>query len=369
MRIAFFTDTYEPQINGVVTSIKVLEKQLRASGNEVHVFYPAVKKTSKKKFIHAIKSVEFWPYPEYRMTIPSSKIISELRRMRPDIIHVQTPMLAGLLGLAAARMLKTPVIATYPTLLTAYYGYVFGRFPEKISKKIVIKYTKWFYNKVDAVIVPANPIKKLLESYGIEKKIIVLPNGLETGNYRKVRKLGKIPMLVHVGRLCKEKQIDIVIRAFKRVIEKKECRLVITSDGPDRKRLEALVKSLGLAGKVSFTGYIPDNEIKALFKKADALVYASETETQGLVVMEAMMFGCPVIVPASLGFKDAVKNNFSGFAYRPVNAETLAKRILALIGNDGLRRKFIRNSYRMLKTFDTKPITKKLLASYKSLLG
>ncbi|MFH1105730.1 MAG: glycosyltransferase [Candidatus Aenigmatarchaeota archaeon] len=367
MRIAFFTDTYEPQINGVVTSIKVLEKQLRKSGHEVHVFFPAGKKTSKKKFIHAIKSVEFWPYPEYRMTIPSSEIVSKLRKMRPDVIHIQTPMLAGLLGLAAARILKKPVIATYPTLLTAYYGYVFGRLPKKISKKIVIKYTKWFYNKVDAVIVPTNPIKKLLESYGIEKKIIVLPNGLETGNYRKVRNLGKIPMLVHVGRLCKEKQIDIVIRAVGKVLAKEECTLVITSDGPDRRRLESLVKSLGLEGKVSFTGYIPDSAIKALFKKADALVYASQTETQGIVVMESMMFGCPVIVPKSLGFKDAVKNNFNGFAYRPVNEETLAKRILALIRNDRLRRKFIRNSYRMLKVFDAKNITNKLLAVYKGL--
>lgn len=369
MRIAFFTDTYEPQINGVVTSIRALEKQLRKSGQEVHIFCPAPEQESEREFIHTIKSVKFWAYPEYRMTIPSLKIISKLRKMQPDVIHIQTPMLAGLLGLAAGRILKKPVIATYPTLLTAYHGYVFGRLPERIGKKIVIKYTKWFYNKVDAIIVPTSPIKKILESHGIEKKIIVLPNGLEIGNYRRIRKIGKIPLLVHVGRLCKEKQIDVVIRAFKKVLEKKECRLVITSDGPDRQRLKALVKSLGLRGKVSFTGYISDSAIKTLFKKADALVYASETETQGLVVLESMMFGCPVIVPRSLGFKDAVKNNFNGFSYHPVNEETLSKHILALIGNDKLRRKFIMNGYRMLKTFDAKTTTKKLLDIYKSLLN
>ncbi len=367
MRIVFFTDTYEPQINGVVTSIKVLEKHLRRMKHEVHVFCPADRGTRKRKFIHTVKSVRFKPYPEYRIALPSAKIVSEMRRIKPDVVHIQSPAPLGLMGLAAAKILGIPAIATYPTLLTANYQYLFGRFPEKISKRIIIGYTKWFYNKVDAAIAPSSPIKKLLESCGVKKKIFVIPNGLETGSCRKIRGKNKTPLLIHVGRLCKEKQIDIVIRAFKKVLEKTKCRLVITSDGPDRKRLESLAASLGIKGSVSFTGYVPDSSIKKFYENGDALVYASQTETQGLVVLESMMRGCPVIVPESMGFKDIVKNNFNGISYKPVSEKTLARKIIQLLSNEKMRRKFIRNGYRTLERFDAKNTTNGLLKIYHSL--
>lgn len=367
MRVVFFTDTYEPQINGVVTSIKILEKHLRRMGHEIHVFCPADKDTRKKRFVHPIKSIRFRSYPEYRIALPSAKIVSEVRKINPGVVHIQSPAPLGLMGLVISRVLGIPAVATYPTLLTANYQYLFGRFPEKISKRIINNYTKWFYNKVDAVIVPTNPIKRLLESYGVKKKIFVIPNGLETGNYRKIRRKNKIPLLIHVGRLCKEKQIDVVIRAFKKVLEKTECGLVITSDGPDRKRLESLVASLGIKESVSFTGYVPDSMIKKFYEKGDALVYASQTETQGLVVLESMMRGCPVIVPESLGFKDVVKNNFNGISYKPVNEETLARKTIQLLNNEKKRKKFIRNGYRTLERFDAKNTTNELLKIYQRL--
>ncbi|MFQ6057056.1 MAG: glycosyltransferase, partial [Methanosarcinales archaeon] len=226
MKIVFFTDTYTPQVNGVVTSIKLFSEQLRKR-HKVYIVCPYDKKLRKEKNVYALRSFSFRPYPEYRIGLPSLKVLRIIRKIRPDIIHLQSPASIGLIGLSIAKFLKIPIVMTYHTFLTDYVHYLTKRkFLKKINKRAIRKYTKWFFNRADIITVPSNPIKKLLKSYGIRKPIKVLPTGLKLEEFNiKVKKKNKVPVILHVGRITKEKRIDVILREFKKLLKKIDAKL------------------------------------------------------------------------------------------------------------------------------------------------
>jgi len=344
MRIVFFTDTYYPQINGVTKSIELFAEQLRKNGHEVHIFCPDGMK--KQKYIHQIPSSQFISYPEYRIGLPNLKIISEVKKIRPDIIHIHSPFSVGVTGMAVAKILNIPIVATYHTLLSEYFGYMNSSI---FDKSITDKYTAWFFDRASVIIAPSIPIKNILRKCKIKKHIEVLPTPINLSIIKKtINNNGKLTVL-HVGRLCKEKRIDIVLRSFEKICKKIDSRLIITSDGPDRKRLEELCKELEIDKNVEFTGFVSDKDLIKIYSSADVFVSASDTETQGLVILEAMACGCPVIVRNALGFKDFIKNKENGILFE--KEDELARDIL-LVKEDGkLREKLIRNGYETVRRF------------------
>ncbi|MBR9682060.1 MAG: glycosyltransferase [Candidatus Aenigmarchaeota archaeon] len=361
-----FTDTYDPQTNGAVDSIKKFTKELRKRGHKVYIFCPYDKKLKKNKYIIPLRSVKFLPYPEYRIGLPSARIIKHIKKIRPDVIHIQSPATIGLAGLAIAKYYNIPTVATYHTLLTEYFSYI-STSHEKMSKKSIIKFTKWFFSKVDKIIVPSTSIIKILKRYGIHKPMEVIMTGI----YLKKRMLKKkhkneIPLILHVGRICKEKRIDVIIKAFKKILKQRDAKLVITSDGPDRERLEKLVDTLKIADKVLFTGYISDTKRDQYYKDADVFVTASKTETQGIVLAEALSIGCPVVVKNSLGFKDVIKNGYNGFLFN--NEKGMIKSIFKVLDDASLRKKFVKNAKETVNELSVEKTSDKLIDSYNNLL-
>lgn len=371
MKIAFFTDTYEPQINGVVTSIKLYAEQLRKLGHEVHIFCPYDKRLEKNRFVHATKSFKFKPYPEFRATLPTLNTYSSIKKIKPDIIHVHTPATIGFAGMTIAKYLKIPLLMTYHTLIDEYINYLVPKSSVRLTlrgvRKFSRKYTKFFYNRADLIFVPSTPISQLLKRYGIKKRIEVLPTGIELKKHRVSKKASEIPTVLHVGRLCKEKQVDAILRAFKEVLKQIDARLIITSDGPERRNLDVMAKELGIDRNITFTGYVTPKKLAEIYKTADVFVSASRTETQGIVVLEAFAMGCPAVVPDELGFKDFVVDGKNGLFFRK-NSE-IADKIHKILKDKKLRNRLAENAVKTSKQFEIEKCAKALESFYKNILS
>jgi 1,2-diacylglycerol 3-alpha-glucosyltransferase len=359
MKIVMFTDSYKPQINGVTTSIDLFVEDLRSKGHEVHVFFPKDRRVPKTKYLHPIASFKFIPYPEYKIGVPSlhMKTLRTVRKIRPDVIHLQSPVAIGSLGLMVAKTLRIPIVATYHTHLTEYASYIgSSRSLQKLTKKFIKWYVKGFYNKCDAVMAPSVEIKHVLQKWGIRKPIAVMPTGIKLS--AKIAKK-KTNLVLHVGRICREKSIDVAVKEFGAASKKISAKMVITSDGPDRKRIEHTIEKLGLSQKIRMTGYVSEQELKELFRRASVLVSASKTETQGLVILEAFANGCPVIVSDSLGFKDSVRNGYNGYLCK--KDPEISANLIKVLGNERLWKTLSDNAY-------IKTLGDKLISIYKSVL-
>jgi glycosyltransferase involved in cell wall biosynthesis len=355
MKIVFFTDTYYPQINGVVKSIELFSKQLRKLGNEVHIFCPDG--IPKEKYIHPISSSEFKNYPEYRVGLPTFKIIKEIKKINPDVIHIHSPFTIGLIGMSIAKILKIPIVATYHTLFSEYFSYTGS---SSFKKEIVDKYAKCFFDRTSIVIVPSKPIKDLLKT---KRPVKVLPTPLDLKITKNNKKMNSKLAILHVGRLCKEKKIDIILKAFARICKKINANLIITSDGPDKERLERLCKKLEIESNVTFTGYISDKKLSELYSSSDVFVSASDTETQGLVILEAMANGCPVIARDALGFKDFIENGKNGILFN--TEDELIKNISLIKRDSKLRNELIKNGHETVRKFNISNYVKKMEDIYK----
>jgi glycosyltransferase involved in cell wall biosynthesis len=360
MKIAFFTDTYEPQKNGVVTSIDLFKNELERQGHRVLIFCPKSAELSGREDVVQFRSVTFKPYPEYRLAMPSPRILLALRKFRPDVIHAHSPGPIGIAGLSAAKMLKIPFVFTYHTDLSNYTDYIPFKTFGKTSMKVLLRLLNTFMENCDLVIFPGEEIRKRFRK-ATKLNTAVLPTGI-TAKVRSHQK-PKERYVLQVGRLCKERRIDVLLRAFKAV--NGGMKLYITSDGPDKGRLEDLARRLGMSESVKFLGYVSEKEKIELYRKAEIFVTPSPTDTQGLVALEAMQYGTPVIAAHAGGFLDYIKDGKNGLFFRQNDPHDLAKKMRHLLKDRGLWRKLSRNGYATVKQFDMKTLSKKLVSIYK----
>lgn len=324
MRIAIFTDSYKPQINGLVKSLELFNKELRKRGHKIYIIAPKVPDyKDKEKGVFRTSSVELSSYKEYRIALPFRTVIDF--PIKADVIHVQSPFSMGVAGLAVAKSKNIPTVGTFHTMFSEYIHYFFSkrllksqRF-RKMLKKGLWKYLIWFYNRCDIVIAPTEQIKKVLIKRGVKSKIVVIPTGVEIKSSRKSKaSLRKTygfsendKILLHVGRITKEKNIDFIINSLKNLLKDKKHKLIITSDGPYK---ENLIRSAEKAGinNIIFTGYLSEDKLNDYYRLSDVFVMASKTETQGLVLLEAVNNELPVVVLDAPVISDFVKENNIG---------------------------------------------------------
>ncbi|MCD6557851.1 MAG: glycosyltransferase [Candidatus Aenigmarchaeota archaeon] len=371
MKIAMFTDSYEPQINGVVTSINNFTSELRKMGHEVHIFAPKDPKYKPKdRFVHCFDSLQFKPYPEYRIGLTHSFLINSLfNKTDFDVIHVHTPFTLGITGLLLAKSKRIPIIGTFHTLISEYTKYLVKiEKLEEIGKKTAWAFTSWFYNNCDIIIVPTKEIKRVAIKNGLKKPIKILPTGIrltrkkyDKRRLKKKYKLDDKTVLLHVGRVCKEKNIDFIIKSMKYVPE--GIILIITSDGPAKKELEKMVKEEALSEKVVFTGYLSNKKLDEIYGLSDIFLMASETDTQGLVLLEALQHGLPLVVTKAPVISDFVKKNKVGLVSRR-NHKEFADKIIKLSKDKRLYNQLLKNKDKTLETYDIKRCTKELLKIY-----
>ncbi len=368
MKIAYFTDTYKPQINGVVTSIDSFASQLRKQGHEVMVVAPKTPECiNKKNKLVCVRSLKFRPYPDYRIALPltlKKKDFSDF-----DIIHVHTPSFLGLAGMRIAHKNNIPLVMTFHTNFVDYAHYVSkGALIEKAMKKGILTYTRHFFNKADMIVTPTQEIEKELRKQEITKPIKVIATGIDIAPVKvsknEIRKKYGIDeeekIILHVGRVTKEKNIIMILDAIKELKEK--AKLIVTSDGPYRKQLEKYIKKNNITNVV-FTGYLSNQALKEYYKMADLFVMASETETQGLVILEALAQSLPVVVTDAPVIGDFVRENSVGLISEK-KPEALAHTIEQALKKDSQFEKGIKKT---LQKFSSETCTKEIIELYENM--
>lgn len=369
MNVVFFTDTYEPQINGVVTSIKNFSSGLKEANHNVYIACPGSPKHEFGRNVYKYPSLGFWGYSGYRIAIPKRLKMKD----KIDIVHVHTPATMGLVGMLYSKYHKRPCIGTFHTVIPEYVSCIMKGLERKakireITKRILWKYVIWFYNKCDAVIVPSPSIKKMLRRHGLKRDIYVIPTGMETdkrrGNRKELRKkYGFGPedkIILHVGRLSKEKNIFFILDSIKKI---KYDKLIITSDGPVKKALERHAKKNKIPN-VIFTGFVPKRHLQDLYSISDVLVFASRSETQALILLEAVFNNLPVVVLSSPVLRDFVIENKIGITSSNRNFGHAVEKVL---GNDTLRERFKMNCKPARKKYSIESTTAPLIRLYSKL--
>jgi len=393
MRIGFFSDTYKPQKNGVVTAIKMQKNFLEESGNDVFVFIPKIPNSSQEKNVFTLSSITFPFQKEHRIAKPYSiKYDLLLDKLKLDIIHTHTPFSLGIFGWQQARKRKIPLVHTYHTLFDEYAYYVWDHFPEFVKNKIIteetaksiaIWWSKTYCNLCDLVIAPSTKVKKILESYEINKPIEVLPNALDLREFVPVHKSiarenRKFPkdgiILLFVGRLGKEKNIPFLLKVLQRLKRSSyPYYLVIVGDNPDKRVKEGLIKEaerLGVIDRTIFTGYLEYKDVIESYYASDIFVFSSLTETQGMVVLEALFSGLPVIALEDLAIGDVVKDGENGFLIPNTqnSIDEFAKKIILITENKDLYNRLSKRAREIANDFSSENLNKRLLEIYNNLI-
>ncbi|HEY5517290.1 MAG TPA: glycosyltransferase family 4 protein [Coriobacteriia bacterium] len=345
MRIGFFTDTYTPQINGVVSSIRLFADALERLGHEVYIFAPTPRQPGDGPRVVRIPSVPFAFQPEMRLaSLYSQHAYSLARRAKLDIIHSHDPFAIGLFGLAVAKRFRLPYVHTYHTLYPEYVHYVWEtRFTRAMAQRL----SREFCDQCDLVLAPSTKIEKALAGWGVTSPVITLPTGVDVKRFGRadpgavaaLRTRFDIPegdrLLIFVGRLGLEKNVDLLIDALSHM-KTPGARLLLVGNGPHLHDLERHIARLGLADRVTFTGYLQREDVAAAYAAAEVFFFASLSETQGLVVAEAMSSGLPVIAVNDLAIADAVTDGVNGLL-TPERAEDLAAAADRVLGDADLR--------------------------------
>ena len=375
MRIAFFTDTYWPQINGISENIDTLRRQLENMGHEVYIVAPKspdYKETDDHVF--RLSGVRLVKDPEQRLIIPiPEKDLRMLLRKKFDLVHIHTLGTAGFLGWEFAQIRDLPSVVTYHTLLNRY-GHYFLK--GKILKPKVYEVgSKIFCNLCDFIVAPTKRVKDELVSYGVKKDIEVISGGIELDRFKsrepgflrnKIGLSSKDRVILYLGRLGKEKNIDFIIRSLEQLLKReKDTYLAIVGGGPEQEGLEELVSSLDLKRKVLFTGFIERIDVPKIYSDSDIFAFASNTETQGLTVPEAMAAALPVVVVKDPAFEDIVFDGRTGLVSSSDEAE-FANKVETLLTDSNLAEKLgLSGKELVAEKFSASTQAKGILAAYK----
>ena len=382
MNIGIFSDTYSPQVNGVVSSILTLEKKLREQGHNVYIFtisHPQAEHDSP--YVYRMASLPFIFLKDHRVgIIYSNKAVHKIKRLKLDLILSQTEFSVGIFARMVAKKLEIPIIHTYHTVYEDYMHYI-SKVGVEFSPSIARKYSKSFCNHVDGVVAPTKKTEKLLKSYGVLKPIRIIPTGIDFGpfkpeNYSKeeISHLKEVfhippndPIVLFVGRVAREKSIDVLIKAMPLLLrEIPDAKLVIVGDGPSRLELEELAKNLNVRDSVIFTGMQPWSSIGRMYQLGDVFVSASVTETQGLTFAEAMAATLPVVAMEDESIMGFVRDGYNGHLFH--NEEELANKLAKVLGDKAHRQLLSENATHSIKPLSAETFGHNAEAFYQEIL-
>ncbi len=332
MNIGIFSDTYFPQLNGVATSIRTLATVLENRGHNVYIFTPSDPRCHEgydTLNVIRVPSVPVHFVRDYRAGYVFSPFLAKkIAELELDIIHTQTEFCLGVLGRFISTTQGIPLVHTYHTMYEDYVHYIGGG--RIISKEMARDFSSIYCNSSTAVIAPTRKTEQLLKSYGVTKPISIIPTGINTSNFRKDKfkpeeilelrqSLGlaaDTPVIVSIGRIAKEKSIDVVIGALPKLIEKlPELKMVIVGEGNEIENLSKFADSIGVGSHVMFLGGRPWEEIGKYYQLGNVFCSASVSETQGLTFAEAMAAGVPVVAKRDECIENIIDDNVTGMLF------------------------------------------------------
>ncbi|MGD0510530.1 MAG: glycosyltransferase [Candidatus Micrarchaeaceae archaeon] len=350
LRIAFYTDSFLPAVDGVVISILNFRKELERRGHEVYLYASGNEKTKRMvagdSRITVVRGVRFKKYPQYNLAL-FPPLVSRLKTIntRFDLSHAHTPFTMGFYGLMLSKLDRTPLVGSFHTLFTdkaAIKEYVVAnRLVTKTIIKYSWKYARMFYNRCDGVAAPSSTIKSMLEKKGIQN-LSVVPNGIDLKRFnadadgsavrKRILKGKKDKLVMYVGRVSREKKLETMIKAAG-LMKKDNVQFAIVGTGPAQEHYESMVRRMHLQDRVRFMGFIDNKKLPEYYAACDAFCIPSTFETQGIVSLEAMAAGRPVVGADYLALKELIKNGKNGEKFRPNDSTDCARKIRKVIYN------------------------------------
>lgn len=389
MHILMISDVYFPRINGVSTSIDSFRSELLNLGHrvtlicpeypEAHVLARAGDHVDDEDLLRIpARSVIFDPEDRMMRFNVIVGLIPILRGRAVDIVHIHTPFVAHYAGVKIARALKVPVVESYHTFFEEYlYNYI-PWLPKSWLKRAARFFSRSQCNDVDALIVPSTPMRNTLMTYGVKTAMHIIPTGLNFTQFctpaqsdfrAQLGITAEQPLLLFVGRVALEKNIDFLLTMLPFVLEKiPNALLVIAGEGPAERHTQQRIEHLGIQASVKCVGYMRrDGALQDAYRAADVFVFASRTETQGLVLVEALALGTPVVALGVMGTLD-VLNHEGGCVIAPDEPRAFAHEVARLI-QDPARHAHMANcavTYAMSWTAEQK--TQQILSQYTELI-
>ena len=356
MRVALFTDTFPPEVNGVANSVVITAGALQKRGHAVCVCtasaesrVPLESRIGATFPVFTVPSIPLPVYTGFRFTLPLGFALPKMRAWSPDIIHSHTLFWVGKEGRIAARRLGVPLVGTHHTFFNHYLKHLHADYgwSQRLSWSITVGY----YNRCDLVLSPTTSLSDELRAHGLKKACEVVPNAIDTESFKTVTReikaqlqlkhgIGAQPV-IYMGRVSYEKSIDQVIRALACALQSMpDLSLVVAGDGPQRNELEQLANELNVGNKVFFKGFVFGQELVELLQASELYVTASKSENMPLAVIEAMACGSPILAVNSLGLAEMVEDGLSGYLLPPDDPSAIATHIVSLMQNHELRKRF-----------------------------
>lgn len=356
MNIGFFSETYLPDINGVITSINTFRDELERRGHNVYVFAPGKElfgrpNKTRERRVYRFNSFSYPFYKSLRVAIPFNMSVQrQVGRLKLDIVHSHTPFSMGLFASYVAWSEKIPHIHTYHTLYPEYVKFYWPGF-KKWNQRAAEKLSAVFCNKATEVIAPSDGIRKKLKRYGITVPITTLSTGVERRFFeikdpsniirKRYRIPAEAPLVITVARLGREKSVDYLLKSFKQILRyNPEAYYLIVGDGPARNELEVLARELGVKQRVIFTGFMPSrDDVVRAYATADVFLFASKTDTQCLTLLEAAATGLPLVARYDAPLETALHHEENGYFIRE-SSNKFAWKAHKLLGDRRLARRF-----------------------------
>lgn len=384
MRIGIFTDTYTPDINGVVSSIVTLQKGLEEVGHEVYII------TSHKSFLHATREGNVfrmpglelkWLYGYILSTPYHFTVKSEVEKLNLDVIHVHTEFGVGIFGRLVARALNIPVIYTYHTMYEDYTNYVnrFNLEPlEKVGRKVVMNMSRYLCDSVMSIVAPSEKTKDRLLEYGVKRPIYIIPTGLDMERFKEenvsiekrneIRKKYNITsetkLITYIGRVAEEKSIDIIIDGVP-FIQSENCKVMIVGGGPNLEDLKKQAEKLGVMDSMIFTDKVSREDVAAYYLISDAFVSASTSETQGMTFIESLASGLCVFARPDEVLDKLVLEDETGFYF--TSAKEFAQKVdHYLTLSDEKKKQLSVSAKKVVVRYDVKTFVRDILVAYEA---
>lgn len=378
MKIAIFSESYLPYLNGVSISIRILHEELTRRGHEVWIYAPHFRgHQDPYPTVRRLPSF-YTPFePDYPIAwLFAPRLWREFRTLGFDVVHTHTPFFTGMAGASWARRLRVPLVSTYHTLYEEYLHYVPPIVPKSLVRRMLRWHLKRYYEGVDAVMTPSEIGAEVLRKYGMQKPITPIRNPVlpfpQVSKAEARAKLG-VPddgwMLLYVGRMAPEKNVGVLLKAMPHIVRGcPDARLWLVGPGPALDDLKAQAEAMNLTEWVHFTGPVPRDEVSLYLLAADLFVFPSVTESQGLVLDEAQAAGLPCIVANGGGAPEAVDYGQTGLVVEPT-PEAFVEAVLRLTRHPDEREALRQKAIRKRELLSVPSVVDRILSVYQSAIA
>lgn len=375
MKVLITTDWYAPVINGVVTSVLLLQRELKELGHKVRVVTLSNTLHSYKDgdvyYMGSVSANKIYPGARLRVNRTRS-LFRELVAWGPDVIHSQCEFSSFRVAYGLSTRLGVPIVHTYHTVYEDYTHYFSPSV--RVGRAVVSVFSRWICGRTACVVAPSRKVETLLRDYGVRCRIEVIPTGVDLSVYRQepdparmaaLRQRWAIPanhtVLLYLGRMAKEKNLEQLVDQIA-ASGRRDVTLLLVGDGPDREEVLDYTRSRGL--DVIFTGMVPHSEVADYYRLGDLFVTASTSETQGLTYFEALAAGVPVLCRRDPCVDGVVEDDVNGWQYE--DAKSFGRYLSAFCGDAALRERMSREAQLSSERFSAEAFGAAVAALYVS---